>query len=207
MSTTKFKGIGFDYGGVIDGQSSSFFDKKISEILDVNIDEFKISYFKFNELYNKGSISKEELWKMILKDLNRETKKDDVFAFLKQQPIGEINLKILDLIDSLRSRGFKVGMFSNFTKEAADKMREIGIDKHFDTFLVSAETGCVKPSVEAFNILAEKMDILPTELIFIDDTEKSLSSAKEVGFHPILFRGYESLIEELKSLKIFNWTK
>ena len=203
-TNTKFKGIGFDYGGVIAGQPGYIFDEKISNILGVSVDEFKTSYFKFNELYNKDIISREELWGMILKDLQKETKINDVFVFLNQQSLGEINLNMLNLIDDLRRRGFKVGMFSNFTKEVAIEMRKNGLDKHFDVFLISAEVGYAKPNIEAFILLAEKMGILPTELIFIDDTKESLSSSKQVGFHPILFRDYESLIKELTSLGILN---
>ncbi len=141
---------------------------------------------------------------MILKDLQKEILFNDVLMFLNQQSKGDINLKILDLIDNLRQQGLKVGMFSNFTKEAASKMRETGLDKHFDAFLVSAEIGHAKPSVEAFTALTEKMGILPTELIFIDDTKESLSSSKQAGFHPILFRGYELLVEELTSLGVLK---
>ena len=203
-TNTKFKGIGFDYGGVIAGQPSCLFDEKISNILGVSVDEFKTSYFKFNESYNRGYILREEFWRMVLKDLQKEILFNEVLIFLNQQSKGEINLKILDLIDDLRQQGLKVGMFSNFTKEAADKMRENGLDKHFDAFLVSAEIGHAKPSMEAFTALTEKMGILPIELIFIDDTKESLSTSERVGFHPILFRDYDSLLKKLTSLGVLN---
>jgi putative hydrolase of the HAD superfamily len=200
----KFKGIGFDYGGVIAGQPSTIFVKKISKLLSISTDQFHVSYFRFNELWNKHSISMEDSWKIILKDLKKENRIDEVLEFIKHQPKNKINLKMLNLVDHLRDKGYKVGLFSNFTKQAANEMRKIGIDKHFHVFLVSAEIGVMKPDVKAFKIFAQKIGIMPSELIYIDDTEKSLSSSKEVGFHPILFKNYNSLIKELVSLDILD---
>jgi hypothetical protein len=40
------------------------------------------------------------------------------------------------------------------------------------------------------------------ELIYIDDTERSLANVKEIGYRPILFTDYETLLHDLKSLGI-----
>ena len=65
-----------------------------------------------------------------------------------------------------------------------------------------AVTGFVKPVQKAFTHLADELGAPINELIFIDDTPKSLSSALEVGFTPILFTGYEQLLNDLANLGI-----
>ncbi len=78
------------------------------------------------------------------------------------------------------------------------------MDKHFDVFLVSAEIGYVKPSAEAFKMLAENLGIKLSELVFIDDTQNSLSLSGEIGFQPILFKNYDCLVNELILLGILG---
>jgi len=200
----KYNAIGFDYAGVVYGEPSSVFDEGICKLLDISVNEFKISYHKFSELFNKHSVSREELWKMVLKDLGKESMTDKVFEYFKNLPESKINKEVLLLIQKLKLMGYKVGLFSNNSKSAAEEMREGGIDKYFDVFLVSAEAGCVKPSVEAFKMLAEKLGVGLSELVFIDDTANSLSLSGEIGFQPILFRNYDSLTQELTSLGVLN---
>jgi len=194
---SKYKAIGFDYAGVVYGEPSSVFDDGICKLLDISVNEFKISYHKFSELYNKHSISREELWKMVLGDLGKESMVDKVFEYFKNLPEPKINKEVLLLVEKLKAMGYKVGLFSNNSKQAAEQMRKEGIDKYFDVFFVSAEIGYVKPSAEGFKMLAEKLEVKIPELVFIDDTQNSLSLSGEIGFQPILFRNYNSLVQEL----------
>ena len=74
--------------------------------------------------------------------------------------------------------------------------------KHFDTIIISAEVGMSKPDPQIFQLFAQQLGVETTELIFIDDSENSLISAKEVGYTPILYTGYEELEEQLQNLGI-----
>ena len=42
------------------------------------------------------------------------------------------------------------------------------------------------------------------KILFIDDSEKSLETAKELGYAPILFESYDQLREELQKLTGLN---
>ncbi len=81
-------------------------------------------------------------------------------------------------------------------------MREKGLDKHFDVFHISAETALVKPEPDAFKHLANELGVEIKELVYIDDSEKSLSTSKECGFTPVLFESYEQLVNDLTRLDV-----
>ena len=49
-------------------------------------------------------------------------------------------------------------------------------------------------------ILCQKTQITPSELIFIDDTERSLDGAKTIGYNPILYKNNEQLEKDLSNL-------
>lgn len=110
------------------------------------------------------------------------------------------NRPVLDLVDTLRNSGYKTGLLSNNTLEAAEMMRGEGINTHFDAFIVSAEVGMMKPDPSIYALLCQQLSVQPSELIFIDDSKKSLSTAEECGFTPVLFTDYESLVRDLKRL-------
>jgi hypothetical protein len=116
----------------------------------------------------------------------------------------QTNQEVLELIDRLRAKGYKTGLLSNNNQQAADKMRTDGLDKHFDVFIVSAEVGVMKPDPEIFNLFAERLGVKLPELVFIDDSKRSLSASEECGFAPVLFESYEQLVKELSKRGVFS---
>jgi len=198
----EYKAIGFDWGGVVNGKPGRFFNNDISELIGVSEGQFTEAYFHHNIDFNRSIITAEELWKRILAELNLSNKLDEVMLFIRSLKKMSLNLDIIELIDNLRSKGYKVGLLSNNTLEGGQKIRNMGLDQHFDVFHISAETGDVKPEPQSFIHLSDDLGIDPKELIFIDDSQKSLSTSAEVGFTPILYEDLEQCIGELKNLGI-----
>lgn len=81
-------------------------------------------------------------------------------------------------------------------------MRATSLDKHFDVFMVSDETGMMKLDPEIFNLFVDHLGIKLSELTFIDDSRQSLSTSKSCGFEPLLFESYEKLLKDLEYLGI-----
>jgi putative hydrolase of the HAD superfamily len=192
------KAIGFDCGGVIVGLSGPLFMQKASELLGVELKTLSDIYFKFNHLMNNGEVSREDFWKKIVQELNVEDRFDDLIKLTKETTT-EINGSVLGLVDKLRMRGYKVGLLSNNTTDEAKRLEDIGLFGHFDVRIISSEVGMSKPDPRIFHLLIERLGIKPEELAFIDDAERSLSRASEVGFDPILFTDYDSLVRELNA--------
>ncbi len=106
---------------------------------------------------------------------------------------------MLELAKTLRDRGLKIGLLSNLISgtpwDAA--MHAAGVDAYFDTILLSGDIGFVKPDPQAFELLAERLEIKTSELVFIDDQAGNLAGAEKLGVTPIVFRNYQQLIAEL----------
>jgi putative hydrolase of the HAD superfamily len=202
-----YKAIGFDYGGVIGGVNTLGvnFTKKACELLEVDPDEYSDVYFSLNHLINLGEVATwPEFWKIFVDKLGKPEKLD---ALLQLNKVVDQDLLIVDqrmplLIDQLRESGYRTGLLSNAAVQAGQHMREQGLDKHFDVFHISAETKLMKPNPRAFNKLANELQVNINELIFIDDAPKSLSTAVECGFTPILFTSFEKLLHDLTTLGI-----
>ena len=141
---------------------------------------------------------------MFLKEINQLDKLEEVMALNEQ---AEDGLKIIDermlvLIDRVRENGYKTALISNTTLESTEDMRSAGLAEHFDVFITSAEVGIIKPDPEIFKLVFNALNIEPSEFIFIDDAERSLSTAGETGFKPLLFKSYEQLVDDLRQLAV-----
>lgn len=200
-----YKGIGFDWGGVLNGKPGKYFAQAVADEIGVAREAYQAAYFHHNQKINRGEITWPQLWGLVLSELGHP---NDPELTQKITQISEIanadnlNNNMLDLVDTLRANGYKVGLLSNNTADKAALMRQHGLDKHFDVLDVSVETGLVKPDPAAFKHLVHGLGIDVSELVFIDDAPRSLSTATETGFTPILFDTYDQLIKDLHILGI-----
>lgn len=202
----KIKAIGFDFGGVIGGDPNigHEFTKASADLLEVTTEKWRKVYFSLNNLINTGKKSKRDFWQRFLEEFNQVDKLDQALAqdLAMAQRYLVVNQQIISLIDQLRERGYKVGLLSNASGEVANNIKTLDLAGHFDLFLFSAEIGVQKPDRKAFEQLAQSLAVDLSELVFIDDSERSLVRAEEIGFTPILFETYDKLVTDLKALGI-----
>ncbi len=202
---TKIKAVGFDYGGVIGGDPNlgHYFTDQNAKLLGITSEEWRSTYFNMNSLLNTGAISnKVDFWTKFLENFNQVDKLDKVLALdaeLSDKYIA-VNTSMLALVDRLHTAGYKAGLLSNATAEVAGKIKQLGIAHHFDSFLFSIDIGLQKPDCLAFSKLAESLQVGVSELVFIDDAEKSLVNATSCGFTPVLFESQTQLENTLHEL-------
>jgi putative hydrolase of the HAD superfamily len=170
--------------------------------LGISKEEFSVPYFKYNHLSNLKDMSSLEFWTTVFSDLGRENEAQGFVEFLNNAAPGEINTEILVLIELLEKKGYKIGLLSNNTSSGAAEARAVGVDDVFKVALFSAEVGCMKPHKEAFELLATKLEVNVSDMIFVDDSPKSLEKASEIGYTPILYKNMPEFLDELKKLGI-----
>jgi len=203
----KIGAIGFDWGGVILQQIDRSFSNVASEFLGVENESFRRAYFLHNHLINKGANSRAfdqatEMWSKILSELGLVDRLDLFMKFVQSRPKGEVSQSMVELLERLKNRGWKLGLLSNASAEGAQRIRTQECLKLFEVTLFSAEIGLMKPEPEAFLKFSAELDVPITELVFIDDSEHSLSTAGEVGYMPIRFQNTKTLIVQLQTLGI-----
>ena len=199
-----YKAIGFDYGGVLAGEPGPEFAANVAKMLGIDIVAYRTAYFKLNKQVNRNEISWPELWRLFLEDLGQTDRYEELMQMSNayHARLRTVKPEMLRLVDRLRAHGYKLGLLSNNTISMAKHIESSGIANHFDVVNVSAVTQLVKPEVRAFSYFAESLGIVAADLIFIDDSEKSLSTAKEAGYTPILFQNYNQLLSELDRLDV-----
>jgi len=92
-----------------------------------------------------------------------------------------------EVLSSLRSKGYSLGIISNFDSRVYDVMRMLGIYDFFDTFVISSEAGHAKPSHSIFSIALERAGRESHEAIHIgDDLCNDFHGARALGIRALL---------------------
>lgn len=200
-----YKAVGFDYGGVLFGQPGPVHSRAIHAAVGVDRETYSEAYHRHYKKRNRGEISWEELHKLVLADLGKPDKLDAVLR-VDDEFFGNatVNAPVLAIADKLRGHGYKTGLLSNNGAELVDAIRENRVAAHFDVINISELTGLVKPVPEAFEHFANELGINLSELIFIDDSRNSLSTADQCGYKPILFESADQLSADLEDLGLLN---
>lgn len=204
MINKNIKAIAFDFGGVIELNGSGDIMSDIAKAVGVPLDDFKKEYFRHNHLSNVENMLWEDMIIEVANVFNATKETKEKISQIKKafSAKNKFNTELIATFPVFQQQGLKVAIFSNNTTKLREILTDNGIIKLVDEVIISAEIGFQKPHKEAFEVLFEKLSARPEEVIFIDDTTKSLEKAKDIGYIPILFKNNEQLRTDLQQLGI-----
>ncbi len=85
-------------------------------------------------------------------------------------------------------RDYKLVLLSNDLSEWSVYLREkFGLNELFDKIIISGDFGILKPDNRLFNIILDDLQQPASECCYIDDREKNLTAAAQLGMEVILF--------------------
>lgn len=97
----------------------------------------------------------------------------------------------LTLVRALRPP-FKVSILSNADSSLVERLKDgMNIHHWFDDVISSADVGLAKPDPGIYRLAAERLELEVEECLFIDDAERNVVAAREVGMSAIHFRVHE----------------
>ncbi len=94
---------------------------------------------------------------------------------------------VLPALRTLSSRGFKLGVISNWDRRLGPLLRRLVLREFFDVVVVSCNVGSAKPSPAIFRCAADRL-ALPREAILHvgDSLEMDLHGAQRAGLQAVL---------------------
>lgn len=117
--------------------------------------------------------------------------------------VGEETPGMTDLIEELKSKGYRVLGLSNWARETFNLVKDgFKFEKLLDGYIISGDVKMLKPDAEIYQKLVDTFNIEPSESIFIDDNIANVAASEAFGIKAIRFEGIESLKEELKKYNI-----
>lgn len=153
-----------------------------------------------------------ENWKM---DCGWETQADYIQRMIREQNLPQSAFSLVEdfflsryrlderLIAFIRSTrpALQAALCSNFSDVLRDQINERWkIADLFDVIVISNEIGVIKPDPKIYLLTLERLGLQPQETIFIDDQEKNVIGAEQVGMCGILFKNTDETIQQVKEI-------
>jgi 2-haloacid dehalogenase len=200
----KFDTIIFDLGGVLIDWNPDYVYRTIFHD-ETKMREFydEICTSEWNEEQDAGRGLKEATEELVARYPHEEKNIRAYYDRWEEMLKGEIegSVKVLEKIKDRQD--LKLYALTNWSHETFPvALKRFEFLQWFHGRLVSGEEKLRKPFVEIYELLLNRYSINPDTAIYIDDNEKNLKPAKELGLYTIHFKSPAQLEEELKKINI-----
>lgn len=107
----------------------------------------------------------------------------------------------IKLLKYLKSTGCRIYLLSNFHEKAFEYIFDkYSFIKNADGMVISCQVKLLKPEKEIYQALLEKYSLIPEESLFIDDFDKNIEAARELGINGICFKDAKAVYEYVDKL-------
>ncbi len=184
------KAVLFDLDGTLLDRDAS-----VRRFIDLQYDRFehfldsitKKEYIeRFLQLDNRGYVWKDKVYQQMIKEfeiigISWEELLQDYISEFKYSCIPFPHL--IEMLEELKTRNIAIGMITNGRGQfQMDNIQALGIEKYFDSILVSEWEGMKKPNPNIFLKALQDLEVNPEESLFIGDhPENDVIAATAVG--------------------------
>ncbi len=113
---------------------------------------------------------------------------------------SSINTGLFTYISTELKPRYAIGMLSNAGSNLLHKLFLADQISLFDQIALSYEMGTVKPEARAYLTIADRLEVSPQDIVFIDDQERHCTGARDVGMHAIFYQDFTRMKQELQTL-------
>ena len=205
MQKRKYSVIVFDLGNVLIPFDYNILIKKLDAVKTGLGKHFVDTYFAnydFHRDFERGEISEENFIKRMLEILDHSIDGETFCNYFSS--IFKQNKEVAALLPALKNK-CKLILLSN-TNSIHEKYGWEHYDflKYFDDLILSHKIGAVKPEEKIYRAVEKSSGSPAEEHIFIDDIEEYVNAAKSFGWDGVQFKGYKSLVGQLKLRNIIQ---
>ncbi|TDL76102.1 HAD family hydrolase [Peribacillus frigoritolerans] len=145
---------------------------------------------RFIELDNRGYVWKDKVYQQLTEELEITgvTWEDLLQDYISQFKNNCIPFrKLFEMLEELRNKNFILGMITNGIGQfQMDNIKALGIEKYFQTILVSEWEGLKKPDPNIFLRALKQLDVSPNQSVYVGDhPENDVKAAQNVGMKGI----------------------
>jgi epoxide hydrolase-like predicted phosphatase len=105
---------------------------------------------------------------------------------------------MIEALRRARAAGLRTGLISNSWGRGRYDRSMFG--ELFDGVVISGEVGLHKPQPQIFELGAERVGLLPSQCVFVDDLRENCAGAESVGMIAVLHRQTDETLARLEEL-------
>ncbi|WP_439381917.1 HAD family hydrolase [Amycolatopsis lexingtonensis] len=113
--------------------------------------------------------------------------------------LGVGNNELIEYVRQLRPR-YRTGILSNSFVGAREREQEkYRFEDLVDEIVYSHEVGMSKPDPRIYELTCTRLGVGPEEMVFLDDVEPNIASAREAGIHAVHYQDNAQAITEIEA--------
>ena len=170
-------------------------------------DKFGLDYDEMNErhhltfdTYEEGKLSLDEYLNRVVFYQKRSFSRDEfkVFMYAQSQPFPEM----IELMRGLKTQyGLQVAAVSNEGRElTVYRVQQFKLDTFIDFFVSSCFVHYRKPDADMYRIALDIAQVLPQQVVYIDDRPMFVEVAQGLEIRGIIHKGYETTRKALEEM-------
>lgn len=137
-------------------------------------------------------------------DGNIFAESDDIFDFIWNYGFLKHAVKYpftIPMLDELRAAGIKTGLITNASGEKGIKRQQaklalLDITERLDNILITGQVGIHKPERGVFDIMAQRLDLSPQNMLYVGDHPRNdVFASRHANYTPVWVRIREEVGE------------
>lgn len=112
--------------------------------------------------------------------------------------LGNPNAELLSYLEALGDRCDTAILSNSFVGAREREEERYGFGATCGVIMYSHEEGMEKPDPSFYRLLCERLDVRPSEVVFVDDLPENVAGAREVGMRAVLFRDTPAAIADIE---------
>ena len=194
------RAVFFDFGGVLMRTEFQAPRQHLAERFKLDYDDIDKIVFGSESARRAsvGEITEELHWTEVLKRLKRPV--SEIKSFSDEFFGGDIlDHNLVEYIRSLRGK-VHTGLISNAWSGLREFITKEKIIHIFDSVVISAEVGVVKPEAKIFNIALEQAKVRAKDAVLVDDVKVNIEACEKVGMKGVLFKDPQETMDQLNRI-------
>jgi len=194
-----FTTVFFDWGGVIARDPGDDFLHELLLKIGARPEQILEIMQTLMPRFMCGQITEAEYWQG-LRDMYGLRIYDTISREFQAWKGLKADAAILKLVDDIRASGIQVALLTNMIEPTYNVVEQAGYFHHFDCIIASCKVGFAKPDTAVYERALTMTHASANESVLVDDKQKNLDPAREMGLATILAKDTEQIVREMRAL-------
>jgi putative hydrolase of the HAD superfamily len=144
-------------------------------------------------IFDIGGVLVDIDWRRFREDEQSQVQNTNPYPYEYEQ----LNTDLARFMAGLRPHYKTATICNGGSREAMNRKFRLG--ELVDLMVFDGEEGVAKPDARIYQLTFTRLDVQPDEVVFVDDKERNVVAAQQLGMHTVHFKNTAQAIAEVQT--------